>query len=425
MFKNLLGLSKMPAPPKVPPGLQLEDGVFLGRDRLTGKPIVLGSQELNQHTFLCGTTGSGKTTTILCFLDYALRVGMPLVVIDGKGDPDFAKTLSDMSERHHREFQLFSISEPEISWNYNPLSCGGPTELKDRLMELSEWREPHYQFMAERYLQMAFTLFEKAYHTLDLHSFIYGLAPEKLELLACKLEAPPGVLNYLGSIDKRGISGLIDRLTLIIESQIGYLFWAEPGKTISLRDSVSAKNVVLFSLDSLAYPLYAKLLGRLIINDLKAVASRRTKEDPLVLTVYDEFNVFARRNIVDLVNKTRSKGFAALIAAQSLADLDISDPALKKQIIQNCNTLIIQRQNDSADAEELARIIGTEETWMMTHQVNSAGGTGLGSLRLVKEFMIHPDQIKRLQVGQAVIVRKIPKFQTHETTIRMVREVSR
>jgi hypothetical protein len=44
---------------------------------------------------------------------------------------------------------------------------------------------------------------------------------------------------------------------------------------------------------------------------------------------------------------------------------------------------------------------------------------------LVKEFMIHPDQIKRLQVGQAVIVRKIPKFQTHETTIRMVREVSR
>ena len=67
-----------------------------------------------------------------------------------------------------------------------------------------------------------------------------------------------------------------------------------------------------------------------------------------------------------MVNKTRSKGFAALIAAQSLADLDICDPALKKQIIQNCNTLIIQRQNDSEDAEELARIIGTEETWMMT-----------------------------------------------------------
>jgi DNA helicase HerA-like ATPase len=420
VFKELLGLSEMPVPQQAPSGLKPVNGVYLGHDNLTGEPIVLGSQELNQHTFLCGATGSGKTTTILCFVDYALRNDIPLVFVDGKGDPDLAKTLASMAASHNRELQVFSISEPESSWNYNPLSYGGPTELKDRLMELSEWREPYYQYMAERYLQMAFTLFEKTYDTFDLSSFIYGLAPEKLELLACRLKAPASALNYLSGIDKKGISGLIDRLTLIVESQIGHLFCNEPGKTISLVDSVSSKNIVLFSLDSLSYPLYAMLLGRLVINDLKAVASRRTKDDPLVLTIYDEFNVFARRNVVDLINKTRSKGFAALIAAQSLADLDVCDSALKKQIVQNCNTLIIQRQNASDDAEELSRNIGTEETWMMTHQVDSNGGTGSGSLRFVKEFMIHPDKIKRLQVGQAVIARKIPRFQTHETTIRKV-----
>ena len=139
------------------------------------------------------------------------------------------------------------------------------------------------------------------------------------------------------------------------------------------------------------------------------------------MTLYDEFNVFASRNVVDLINKSRSKGFAALIATQSLADLDIVDIALKKQIIQNCNTLIIQRQNDAEDAEELAKVIGTEESWMMTHQVSNSGGTGLGSIRFVKEFIIHPDQIKRLEVGQAIVVRKIPKFQAHETTIRKIR----
>jgi DNA helicase HerA-like ATPase len=419
MFKELLGLSKMPVPRKAPSGSEPEQGVYLGRDSLTGRPIVLGSQELNQHTFLCGTTGSGKTTTILCFVEYALKENMPLVVVDGKGDPDFAKTLSDMSRNHNRVLQLFSLSEPDISWHYNPLANGGPTELKDRLMELSEWKEPHYQHMAERYLQVAFTLFEKAYGVFDLHSFIYGLVPEKIELLARKLAAPSCVLNYLNSIDKRSISGLIDRLALIVESQVGHLFCIEPGRTVSLPDSIASSNAVLFSLDSLAYPLYSKLLGRLVINDLKAVASGRTCDQPLVLTVYDEFNVFARRNIVDLVNKTRSKGFAALIAAQSLADLDF-DPALKRQIIQNCNTLIIQRQNDSEDAEELSRIIGTEDAWVMTHQVASTGATGLGSLRLAREFVVHPDKIKRLHVGQAVIVRKIPRFQTHETTIRKI-----
>ncbi len=423
MLKGFFGFSKMPVPRKAPSEPKPDDGVYLGHDNQTGRPIVLEKQELNQHTFLCGTTGSGKTTTVLCFIEYALKEGMPLVVIDGKGDPDFATAVSCMSKEHNRDLQTFSISEPGNSWNYNPLSCGGPTELKDRLMEMSEWREPYYQHMAERYLQLAFTLFEKAYESFDFHTFIYGLAPEKLELLACKLEALPYVLNYLSSIDRKGISGLLDRLTLIVESQIGDLFCFEPGKTVSLPDAVASKKVVLFSLDSLAYPLYSKLIGRLIINDLKAVASRRSREDPLVLTIYDEFNVFARRNIVDLVNKTRSKGFAALIATQSLADLDNIDTALKRQVIQNCNTLIIQRQNDSVDAEELARIIGTEEKWMTTHQFNDAGGTNQGSLRLVKEFIIHPDKIKRLQVGQAVIARKVPRFQTHETTIRNINKL--
>lgn len=420
MLKTIMGLSKMPEPKKVSVDVNSGDGVYLGQDNITGESIVLGSQELNQHTFLCGTTGSGKTTTIFCFVDYALKNNISLVAIDGKGDPDFVRSLAAMAERYNRTFQFFSISQSDISQHYNPLSCGGPTELKDRLMELSEWKEPHYQFMAERYLQLAFTLFEKSYETFDLHSFISNLAPDNLEMLARQLNAPSSVFDYLRSINKKGISGLIDRLTIIIESQIGYLFSDEENNTISLLDSISSKNVVLFSLDSLAYPLYSKLLGRLVINDLKAVASRRKKDDPLVLTVYDEFNVFASRSVVDLINKTRSKGFAALIATQSLADLDIVDIALKKQIIQNCNTLIIQRQNDSEDAEELAKIIGTEDTWMMTHQINNTGGTGLGSLRFIKEFIIHPDVIKRLKVGQAVIARKIPKFKTHETTIRKI-----
>jgi Type IV secretory pathway, VirD4 components len=420
MFKSILGISKMPEPKKNSSDGNSTNGVYLGQDNTTNRSIILSPRELNQHVFLCGTTGSGKTTSIYCFIDYGLSENIPIVVIDGKGDTDFANALSNMAKKYNRNFELFSISQPEESFNYNPLSYGGPTELKDRLMELSEWKEPHYQYMAERYLQLAFTLYEKAYETFDLCTFILGLAPEKLEKLAKELQAPPNVIDYLHSINKKGISGLIDRLTLIIESQIGHLFSIEPGRTISILDSIASNNIILFSLDSLAYPLYSRLLGRLIINDLKAVASRRKKEDSLVLTVYDEFNVFASRNIVDLVNKTRSKGFAAIIATQSLADLDIVDIALKKQIIQNCNTLIIQRQNDSEDAEELAKIIGTEETWMMTHQVSNKGGTGLGSVRFVKEFIVHPDVIKRLQIGQAVIARKIPVFQTHETIIRKV-----
>ena len=138
--------------------------------------------------------------------------------------------LASMAGSHNRELQLFSISEPK---DHRTRSLyGGPTELKDRLMELSEWREPITSTWPKE-LQIAFTLFEKTYDTFDLSSFIYGLAPEKLELLACRLKAPASVLNYLSGIDKKSISGLIDRLTLFVESQIGHLFCNESGKTIS------------------------------------------------------------------------------------------------------------------------------------------------------------------------------------------------
>lgn len=396
-------------------------GVWIGTDRGTARAVTISEQELNQHTFLVGTTGSGKTTTILDFLEYGLETQMPVVLVDGKGDPEFAERVQRMSERAGRSCKVFSLAEPDESAHYNALSVGGPTEIKDRLMALSEWTEPHYQYMAERYLQMAVLLHQHSGESFDLPQLIYGLSPTELLKVGQQIKAPPHVLEYLSKVDAKDIQGLIDRLAVIVESQIGHLFADVPDKTIRLSESIAAGDVVLFSLDSLAYPLYARLLGRLVVNDLKAAASRRRATDGLVMTIYDEFNVFASPAVVDFINKSRGKGFAALIATQSLADLDVVDKSLTKQIIQNCNTIIVQRQNDPSDAEQLAAVIGTEDTWDMTHQISDeVGHTGMGSTRLVKEYIAHPDMIKRLEVGQAFVVRKIPEFRTHFTQIRQV-----
>jgi type IV secretory pathway TraG/TraD family ATPase VirD4 len=94
-----------------------------------------------------------------------------------------------------------------------------------------------------------------------------------------------------------------------------------------------------------------------------------------------------------------------LLAFQSLADIDRLEKGqdIRRQIIQNCNTIIVQRQNDPSDAEELANIIGTEESFQLTHQVSEDGTTGLGSARRVKRYKRHPDEIKGLNVGQAIV----------------------
>lgn len=120
----------------------------------------------------------------------------------------------------------------------------------------------------------------------------------------------------------------------------------------------------------------------------------------------DEFNVFASHEIVDIINKSRSAGFEAILSFQSLSDIDKlnNGEALRRQIIQNGNTLICQLQNDSHDAEELSSLFGTFENVQETLQIDNHGDTtGMGSLRKVREFFVHPDEIKRLGVGQAFI----------------------
>ena len=83
------------------------------------------------------------------------------------------------------------------------------------------------------------------------------------------------------------------------------------------------------------------------------------------------------------------------------------DEALLGQMLGNCNNYIIQRQNYPQDAEQLANIIGTFDQFQITSQVDIRAGTsGVGSVRQSKEFIIHPDEIKRLYQGEGIVVNK-------------------
>ena len=126
------------------------------------------------------------------------------------------------------------------------------------------------------------------------------------------------------------------------------------------------------------------------------------------MLIFDEFNVFVSAAVVDLVNKSRSAGFEALLSFQSLADIDAAaenGKALAEQIMQNCNTLIIQRQNSADD--RFSKVGGTRDAVELTYQAGTTGSTGLGSARLVPEFKIDPNALKNLQTGEAIVKRNV------------------
>ena len=403
-----------------------EQGVLLGLNRETGRQVVLTDAELNQHCLVFGTTGSGKTTTIMNVVESAVSRAIPLIFVDGKGAPDLAGKIKTLADRYGRPFYLFAMRGE--SWHYNPLVQGGITELKDKLINLTEWTEEHYKKMAERYLQLVFRGLAAAGEKVDLVSVADYLDPDNLAVLARGIEDEEErerIMNALDSFKDLDIKGLAARVAVMTESEIGHLFREKPGHTINLVRAIEENAVVVFLLDSLSYPEYSRLLGRLVVTDLKGVAARQYADGrKKIYTVFDEFNVFASHAVVDLVNKTRTFGFHTLIGTQSPSDLEnAGGPALVEQLVENCNTYIIHRQNSAVNAEKLAAVIGTSDSYELTYQIQERailghGRTGLGSVRQTREFIIHPDKIKRLGTGEAILVRKAGGFRVEEIKVR-------
>ena len=59
-------------------------------DPATGKPgsdkVVVGSSDLTTHAVVVGMTGSGKTGLAVVLIEEALLAGIPVLVLDPKGD---------------------------------------------------------------------------------------------------------------------------------------------------------------------------------------------------------------------------------------------------------------------------------------------------------------------------------------------------
>jgi len=403
-----------------------DDGTVLGVDTY-GKPVYISDKELNGHCLVLGATGSGKTTTLMNFVESATKRNMPLIIVDGKGEKGFIDNVKKVAEMNGREFYGFSMAGDGAGMHYNPLKTGNHTELKDKLISVTEWTEPHYKLMAERYLQSSIRMLQKAGIGVDLKNIANKLDPGDIVLTTRKL-AKEGMIDeyelkrFGDMVDgsKKDIGGLVNRLAVFAESEIGYLLEdAGEKKTIDLVTAIDDRAVVFFSMDSLRFPEYSRLLGRLIVIDLKTAAARMFGRNKKIFSIFDEFGVFAGTQVIDYINKSRGAGFHVILSTQELADLRTGGKEeLMEQVLGNTNIKIIHRQDVPASAELLSSLIGTREDITITRQINEAGITGMGTLSEDRSFIVHPDEIKRLEVGEAFIIRKFPAFYAEKVRIR-------
>ena len=104
-------------------------------DPTTGKPgadrIVLGSSDLTTHGVVVGMTGSGKTGLAVVLIEEALLAGIPVLVLDPKGDmANLALVFPDLAPASFRPW----VSEAEAS-------AAGTSADEHAAAQATIWRE--------------------------------------------------------------------------------------------------------------------------------------------------------------------------------------------------------------------------------------------------------------------------------------------
>ena len=369
-----------------------------------------------KHIFICGTTGSGKTVALSNYIKSGVEKDYPMLIVDGKGDTDSGSFLEIIKTLcPNRKTYVINLNDPSTSDKYNPFKNTNTDVIKDMLINMTEWSEPHYKFNTERYIQRLIKMLALEGIIVSLESLTHYLPTINFNKLSRDLEVK-GLISkeeHIEDIELSKISGKIAesasaRFATIKESDLGQIFDAGG---IDIYTALEENAVILFILNPLLYPEMSPLIGNLIVIDSKkAVSNFFRNKKKRIFYIMDEINVYASVSLLDLVNKSRSANITCVLATQSLSDLDHVSDHFKEQIIENCNNYIVLRQNSSVNAEHWSNVIGTRETMQATYQISGEAGevksTDLGSLRKVREYLYHPDDIKLLATGKAIFVSR-------------------
>lgn len=332
--------------------------------------FALTDEEIAHHVLLLGATGSGKTTSLLRIAEGAINRGLAFVAVDLKGSPEVPVRLAAIAAAAGRSAYCWSFAGRD---RWNPLARGDVSELKDKLIGMETWSEPHYKRAAERYVQTVFTVLAARGETASLCRVSELMRPAALNatLRSAPAELADRVAAYLEDVEqsrdqRSAIHGLGTRLALLAESSAGrYLKSASDEASFDLLSCIHRGDVVVFSLDSLRYGELAAQVGGLVVQDIKTVASELLRGGgPLrVLVGVDEISALDGDQMLGLLSRAREAGMGILLSTHELADLARVDPLFVDQVLANTNVKIVHRQDVPESAERLSGVLGTYRDW--------------------------------------------------------------
>lgn len=405
-------------------------GVFKGKE-------VLTESELNHHVHIVGASGYGKTVLVSKIIESQIAQGKGLIFIDLKGEMETLERFRKCLALNNRleDLQVFSLSDQKICFPYNLLNDGTATQLRDRIMISFNWSEEFYKNQSSSYLLKLLIalvwLRDNKKRIFHLGTMLQGISKvQYVDLLAREIpdsqtRERQAVLECSRAIRqeafRESLQGLRTQIESLILSDFGENITSnDPG--INLFDAIQSKKIIFIFLDSRRYGETARSVGRFILQDLKATSSRIDADVPRNLrkpcsVIIDEFADLATEDFIGLIDRARSSKLSLVLAHQEIRDLFKVSPEFGARLMGNASTLYAFLQKGPDSAELISKMAGTKTVRLKTEQYDRLLfvpiPTGKISVREAESYIIHPNIIKSLEVGQCVAVKKYPHARSH------------
>jgi len=393
----------------------------VGRIRLGtdagGQPFdLILPTDLRSSVFIPGQPGKGKTTTLARLADGALANDYALIIIDCKGG-GLREEAKHLAAAYQRNLVIFSVDEPD-SWGYNPCT-GDPSDIADKVVGSFSFEGTSRVFgdVALSIVPPIVRGLRSAERPLTLAGLCDALRPGQLTDLALAVHDDDTILRgRLMEIEKAGHptsagrAGLHARLHALREGKFGPLFSKTPA--IDWDVALATPTVTYIELSTLASPEAVKLLGRVLIQDLKVVAGRRitalaaaarpgetTAVTPALLII-DEFAALGEpAQIQDLLLQGRQAQMPVVISTQVIP----TEATLRRATMGSVGLLLVHAVS-AEDAGPLAAEFGTRKDTKtgVTVKAQEADPWSV-NLQEGRAYNVHPNMLMTLGTGEVYV----------------------
>lgn len=295
---------------------------------------------LSGSMMITGSTGSGKTRTMLSLIKQTLDEGKPAAMFDYKGEKDIIDDLKEFCDM--RNIPFYEFSSDRCNFYYDPLVNLNETGKVEALMNTRRWdtggADEHYRTSTQLLIQHLVHAYEE-YREENNETCNYIIGLQKF--------AP----SFKPDSNMRdGYQTLLKQLDIIVSSAAIEMF--DESKT-HFSFNEDSQYCIMFSFVS-ANKALANSLSSFIFQDIMDRSMRKRYSPKLVIGV-DEFGTLESSILIkDLIEKGRSGGCQTIFSI-----LDINQIAMTsgmhfvQAILGTINSFIIH----AGATEETAKLL--------------------------------------------------------------------